>query len=61
MGGVILHKFEIFTTIVRYTGFKENSTKIMERDKALIISCRACLFYEICAWGGLGVGGNYAN
>ena len=25
------------------TGLKENSTKIMERDEALIISCRACL------------------
>ena len=31
--------------MVRYTGFKENLTKIMERDEALIInSCRACLF-----------------
>ena len=101
--------------MVGYTGLKEISTKIMERDEALIISCIGCVFYcflmtkkniafkflftfkpgllnsfdlpgygselessfgscsacrnwgqmthfgERCAWGGLGVGGNFAT
>ena len=34
---------------MRYTGLKENSTEIMERDKALI-SCRACLFFIVFWW-----------
>ena len=31
--------------MVKYTDFKENSAKIMERNEALIISCGACLFF----------------
>ena len=45
LGIVIFHKFETFSTMVGYIGFKENSTKIMERDDALIISRRTCLLF----------------
>ena len=31
--------------MVGCTGLKESSTKIMERDEAVIISCRICLFF----------------
>ena len=34
---------KILTAMVGYTAFKESSTKIVERDEALIISCRAGL------------------
>ena len=44
---IIFHEFQIFTIIVGYTGLKENSTKIMERDKAQIILCRPCLFFIV--------------
>ena len=30
-----------------YTGLKENSIKVMERDEALIVSCRVCFFFII--------------
>ena len=40
---VFIH-LKFFKTMVGYTGLKENSTKIMERDEVLIISFRACLF-----------------
>ena len=40
---VFIH-LKFFKTMVGYIGLKENSTKIMERDEVLIISCRACLF-----------------
>ena len=36
-----------FTTMVRYKGFEENSAKKLERDEALIISCKACLFFIV--------------
>ena len=35
---------KVFITMVGYTGLKESSTKIMETDESLIISCRAYLF-----------------
>ena len=28
-----------------YTGLKENPIKVMERDEALIVSCRVCFFF----------------
>ena len=31
--------------MVGYTGLNKSSTKIMERDEALIILCRTCLFF----------------
>ena len=33
--------------MVGYKRLKESSTKITERDEALIISCRACLFFIV--------------
>ena len=39
-----------FTTMVGYAGLKQNSTKITERDEALIISCRPCLFFIVFWW-----------
>ena len=41
---------KFFTTIVWYKGLKESSTKVMERDEAPIISCRACLFFIVFWW-----------
>ena len=47
-GIVIFHKFFIFfTTMLGYAGLLESSMKIVERDEALRISCRACLFFIV--------------
>ena len=41
---------KFLTTMVGYKRLKESSTKITERDEALIISCRACLFFIVFWW-----------
>ena len=41
---------KLFTTMVGYTGLKESSIKIIERDEVLIVACSACLFFIVFWW-----------